>query len=115
MRESKSREAIEIPSDMQISSKIVNASGQEIAVCEITVCDQTEMKGGFILYVDKSITANWKAGTALGDIKINGKNIHALGLVPATINPSLKKDIVVFLAKRDQLSLVERLFQISSI
>lgn len=27
MRESKSREAIEIPSDMQISSKIVNASG----------------------------------------------------------------------------------------
>ncbi len=74
MRESESREAIEIPNDMQISSKIVNASGQEIAVCEITVCDQTEMKGGFILYVDKSITANWKAGTALGDIKINGKN-----------------------------------------
>ena len=74
MRESKSREAIEIPNDMQISSKIVNASGQEIAVCEITVCDQTEMKGGFILYVDKSVTANWKAGTALGDMKINGKN-----------------------------------------
>ncbi|MCR4529848.1 MAG: hypothetical protein O2928_09300 [Proteobacteria bacterium] len=74
MRESKSREAIEIPNDMQISSKIVNASGQEIAVCEVTVCDQTEMKGGFILYVDKSITTNWKAGTALGDIKINGKN-----------------------------------------
>jgi len=74
MRESKSREAIEIPNDMQISSKIVNASGQEIAVCEVTVCDQTEMKGGFILYVDKSITTNWKAGTALDDIKINGKN-----------------------------------------
>lgn len=74
MRESESREAIEIPNDMQISSKIVNASGQEIAVCEVTVCDQTEMKGGFILYVDKSITTNWKAGTALGDIKINGKN-----------------------------------------
>ncbi|MDA0697814.1 MAG: hypothetical protein O2793_15615 [Proteobacteria bacterium] len=74
MRESESREAIEIPNDMQIFSKIVNASGQEIAVCEVTVCDQTEMKGGFILYVDKSITTNWKAGTALGDIKINGKN-----------------------------------------
>nr|WP_314371346.1 hypothetical protein [uncultured Acinetobacter sp.] len=74
MRESKSREAIEIPSDMQISSKIVNASGQEIAVCEVTICDQLEIKGGFTLSVDQTITATWKAGTAKGDIKVNGKN-----------------------------------------
>ena len=74
MRDRKTREAIEIPNDMQITSRIINASGREIAMCEVTACDQTEIKGGFILKVDESITANWTAGTAYGDIKVNGKN-----------------------------------------
>lgn len=74
MLDRKTREAIEIPDGTQITSRIVNASEQEIAMCEVTVCDQTKIKGGFTLSVDESITANWKAGTALGDIKVNGKN-----------------------------------------
>lgn len=74
MRDSQTREAIEIPDGMQITSRIVNASDHEIAVCEVTICDQSEIKGGFTLSVDKTITATWKAGTAKGDIKVNGKN-----------------------------------------
>ncbi|WPO67551.1 hypothetical protein SDC64_00965 [Acinetobacter haemolyticus] len=74
MRDHKTREAIEIPDGMQIRSRIVNASGHEIAVCEVTICDQSEIKGGFTLSVDQTITATWKAGTAKGDIKVNGKN-----------------------------------------
>ena len=74
IRDHKTREAIEIPDGTQITSRIVNASGQEIAMCEVTVCDQSEIKGGFTLSVDQTITATWKAGTAKGDIKVNGKN-----------------------------------------
>lgn len=74
MCDSQTREAIEIPDGMQITSRIVNASGHEIAVCEVTICDQSEIKGGFTLSVDQTITATWKAGTAKGDIKVNGKN-----------------------------------------
>ncbi|MGY3823078.1 hypothetical protein [Acinetobacter haemolyticus] len=74
MRDHKTREAIEIPDGTQITSRIVNAAGQEIAMCEVTVCDQSEIMGGFTLNVDQVTTASWKAGTAKGDIKVNGKN-----------------------------------------
>lgn len=74
MKNGKSREAIEIPTGTQIQSRIINAAGREIAICEVEICDQAQIKGGFYLKVDPSITTNWKAGTALGDIKINGKN-----------------------------------------
>ena len=74
MRDRQTREAIEIPDGTQITSRIVNASGHEIAVCEVTVCDQSEIKGGFTLSVDQVTTASWKVGTAKGDIKVNGKN-----------------------------------------
>ncbi|RSN77883.1 hypothetical protein [Acinetobacter haemolyticus] len=74
MRDSQTREALVIPDGMQITSRIVNASGQEIAMCEVTICDQSEIMGGFTLNVDQVTTANWKAGTAKGDIKVNGKN-----------------------------------------
>lgn len=74
MRDRQTREAIEIPDGTQITSRIVNVSGQEIAMCKVTVCDQSEIKGGFTLSVDQTITATWKAGMAKGDIKVNGKN-----------------------------------------
>ena len=70
----KSGEALEIPTGTQIQSRIINASGREIAMCEVEICDQSQIKGGFYLKVDPSITADWKAGTAFGDVKINGKN-----------------------------------------
>ncbi|MFW2163038.1 hypothetical protein ACG93T_16955 [Acinetobacter beijerinckii] len=74
IRDSETREAIEIPNGMQITSRIVNSSGQEIAMCDVTICDQTEIKGGFTLNVDQEITSTWKVGKAQGDIKVNGKN-----------------------------------------
>lgn len=74
MKNKQSREALEIPIGTQIQSRIINSAGREIAMCEVEICDQAQIKGGFYLKVDPSITANWKAGTALGDIKINGKN-----------------------------------------
>lgn len=74
MRDRKTREAIEIPSGTQITSRIINSSGREIAMCEVILCDQTKIKGGIILNVDEAITANWTTGIAYGDIKVNGKN-----------------------------------------
>ncbi|MEN8319757.1 hypothetical protein [Acinetobacter junii] len=74
MRDRKTREAIEIPNGTQISSRIINSSGREIAMCEVIICDQTKIKGGIVLNVDEAITANWKTGTAYGDIKVNGRN-----------------------------------------
>lgn len=74
MKNRKSGEYLEIPNGTQIESRIINGSGREIAMCEFEICDQTQIKGGFYLKVGPSITADWKAGTAFGDIKINGKN-----------------------------------------
>lgn len=74
MRDSKTREAIEITDDMQITSTIVNTSGQEIANCKVIKLNQNEVKGGFTLNVDQATTSTWKVGTAIGDIKVNGKN-----------------------------------------
>ncbi|MEX5367816.1 hypothetical protein WCE00_12735 [Acinetobacter haemolyticus] len=70
MRDSETREAIEITSDMEISSTIVNSSRQVIAQCEVAVCDQSTIKGGFILGVNQEITADWKVGVAKGDIRV---------------------------------------------
>lgn len=70
------REPIEITSDMQVSSKIVNQKGELIAVCEVLVYpDQVLNKGCILFEVDQSITQNWKTGTATLDIKLslNGK------------------------------------------
>ncbi|MEG2447377.1 MAG: hypothetical protein RSB22_15195 [Acinetobacter sp.] len=74
LKNRKSGEAVEIPTGTQIQSRIINASGREIAMCEVEICDQSQIKGGFYLKVDSSVTADWKVGTAFGDVKINGKN-----------------------------------------
>ncbi len=74
LKNRKSGEALEIPPGTQIQSRIVNSAMREIAMCEVEICDQSQIKGGFYLKVDQSITADWKAGTAFGDVKINGKN-----------------------------------------
>lgn len=51
-------EAIEIPNGTQITARIINSSGREIAMCEVILCDQTIIKGGIVLNVDEAITAN---------------------------------------------------------
>ncbi|ATU46273.1 hypothetical protein CS557_12585 [Acinetobacter junii] len=67
----KTREPIEITSDMEISSKIVNQKGELIATCQVSVYpDQVMNKGQIHFEVDKSITQNWKKGSATLDIKL---------------------------------------------
>ncbi|WP_043969739.1 MULTISPECIES: hypothetical protein [unclassified Acinetobacter] len=70
-RNGKTREAILITDNMHFTATIVDSTGKEIAVCDVTVCDQASTKGAVLLEVDKSITANWKAGMARTDIKLN--------------------------------------------
>lgn len=69
-RNAKTREPIEITADMQFAATIINARGQVIATCEVTVLDQTVSKGGVQYSVSESVTATWKAGTAQTDIKV---------------------------------------------
>lgn len=67
----KTREPIEITSDMEISSKIVNQKGELIATCQVSVYpDQVMNRGQIHFEVDKSITENWKKGSATLDIKL---------------------------------------------
>ncbi|EXB25994.1 hypothetical protein J537_2290 [Acinetobacter baumannii 1437282] len=74
-RNGKTREALFITENMHFIAKIVDSASKVIAECQVTVLDQSLSKGGVLIEVDKSITANWKAGTARTDIKleIDGK------------------------------------------
>lgn len=69
IRDAMTREPIEITTDMQFAATIINARGQVIATCEVTVLDQSVAKGGVQYSVNESVTATWKAGTAQTDIK----------------------------------------------
>ncbi len=67
----KSREPIEITADMEITSKIINQKGEQIATCNVTIFpDQASNKGSILFEVDKSITQTWKTGSAFLDIKL---------------------------------------------
>lgn len=86
-----SREPIEITADMQISSKIVNQKGEQIAVCNVSVYpDQLNNKGCILFEVDKSVTENWKTGSAILNIKlsINGK-VKSSGKFSFAINKGI--------------------------
>jgi len=69
-RNGETREAILITDNMHFTAKIVDSASKVIAECQVTVLDQSLTKGGVLIEVDKSITADWKAGTARTDIKL---------------------------------------------
>ncbi|ENX33950.1 hypothetical protein F889_02614 [Acinetobacter colistiniresistens] len=70
VRDADTREPLTLTDNMLFTAKIADASGKEIAVCDVTICDQTAIKGGVLLEVDKSITADWKVGKARTDVRL---------------------------------------------
>lgn len=63
-------EAIEITSNMSVSSRIINQNNGTIAICEIEVLDQAAQKGGVQVNVSPDITATWRKGIATGDLRL---------------------------------------------
>lgn len=78
--ESTTGEAVEITVDMTITSKIVNLSGDVIAIPTITrYPNQVQDKGFLLISVPSTTTATWSVGKAKMDIKfeLNGSIRHS--------------------------------------